>query len=319
MPIGEGWWIDPKGYIHRVDEHLEFIKKNPELFGFTKEEAEKFTVRDRDRILLDVMKDGWVRVRDVGGGRGIMVETWLITPQIRRNILDFLYDELGFAPYTKFMLSELSRRFYNWVTPEDIKRGSLYYLVAWLKEQIGFLINALKVNRKKVLAPLKEGDIVSFVIHDHKATRHHWDLRIEWPVKKGVDINKELIKDWEGKKINREDIITKNKKFVYRSWAIPKHRLPIKVGERLMISETELHPIEYGEFEGKIEEGKYGAGEVKIYDSGNAKVLKYDKDADVLVVHLKGSKIDDIFSLVPAFKRSNQWLILKVDKRKWLK
>jgi hypothetical protein len=85
-----------------------------------------------------------------------------------------------------------------------------------------------------------------------------------------------------------------------------------------MLSETELHPVEYGSFEGILPEGTYGAGEVKIYDKGKYKVLKYDKKDDVLVVHLKGQKIDDVFSIVPAFK-GRQGLIIKVDKRKWLK
>ncbi len=76
----------------------------------------------------------------------------------------------------------------------------------------------------------------SFVIHKHRATRLHYDVRLE-----------------------REGALP--------SWAIPKG-LPTTKGEKRMAVRTEDHPLEYGRFEGTIPEGNYGAGEVRIFDEG---------------------------------------------------
>jgi bifunctional non-homologous end joining protein LigD len=76
----------------------------------------------------------------------------------------------------------------------------------------------------------------SFVIHKHRATRLHYDVRLEH--EGGL---------W--------------------SWAVPRG-LPIKKGDKRLAVQTEVHPLEYGTFEGTIPEGHYGAGEVRIFDDG---------------------------------------------------
>jgi len=54
---------------------------------------------------------------------------------------------------------------------------------------------------------------------------------------------------------------------VLRSWAVPKG-LPAKPGERSLAIEVEDHPLDYGEFEGTIPPGNYGAGTVMLWDRG---------------------------------------------------
>ena len=76
----------------------------------------------------------------------------------------------------------------------------------------------------------------SFVIHKHRATRLHYDVRLE-----------------------RDGGLP--------SWAVPKG-LPITKGDKRLAVQTEVHPLEYGRFEGTIPEGHYGAGEVRIFDDG---------------------------------------------------
>jgi len=83
----------------------------------------------------------------------------------------------------------------------------------------------------------------SFVIHKHRATRLHYDLRLE-------------------------------KDGGLPSWAVPKG-LPIKRGDKRLAVKTEVHPLEYGKFEGTIPEGHYGAGEVRIFDDGWYETLEW--------------------------------------------
>jgi bifunctional non-homologous end joining protein LigD len=76
----------------------------------------------------------------------------------------------------------------------------------------------------------------SFVIHKHRATALHYDVRLE-----------------------RDGALP--------SWAVPKG-LPTVKGDKRLAVRTEDHPLEYGTFQGTIPEGHYGAGEVRIFDDG---------------------------------------------------
>jgi bifunctional non-homologous end joining protein LigD len=79
---------------------------------------------------------------------------------------------------------------------------------------------------------------------------------------------------------------------------------------------VEDHPLEYGEFEGIIPEGHYGAGPVLIWDMGMFQpegdpesALKKGK----LSFSLDGKKLKGIFSLVLMKGRGsgNDWLLIK--------
>jgi bifunctional non-homologous end joining protein LigD len=80
------------------------------------------------------------------------------------------------------------------------------------------------------------GDGNSFVIHKHRATRLHYDVRLE-----------------------RDGALP--------SWAVPRG-LPVQPKDRRLAVRTEDHPLEYGSFQGTIPKGHYGAGEVRIFDDG---------------------------------------------------
>ena len=117
-----------------------------------------------------------------------------------------------------------------------------------------------------------------FVVQEHHATHLHYDLRLES----------------EG---------------VLRSWAVPKG-IPEKPGVRHLAVETEDHPLEYATFEGTIPEGEYGAGAVKIWDSGVFEPLIWEKDKIEIVV--RGDRLAGRYVLV-RFRRAGEkdWLLFR--------
>ncbi|MGH9283228.1 MAG: DNA polymerase ligase N-terminal domain-containing protein, partial [Acidimicrobiales bacterium] len=60
------------------------------------------------------------------------------------------------------------------------------------------------------------------------------------------------------------------------SWAVPKN-LPLRRGVRVLAIRTEDHPYEYGTFSGSIPKGNYGAGEVRIFDTGSYELLEQER------------------------------------------
>ncbi|HET6715194.1 MAG TPA: non-homologous end-joining DNA ligase [Actinomycetota bacterium] len=93
----------------------------------------------------------------------------------------------------------------------------------------------------------------SFVIHKHRATRLHYDVRLE-----------------------RDGALP--------SWAVPKG-LPVAKGDKRLAVQTEVHPLEYGRFEGTIPEGHYGAGEVRIFDDGWYEPVEWTDTKVSFVLH----------------------------------
>lgn len=117
-----------------------------------------------------------------------------------------------------------------------------------------------------------------FVVQEHNARTHHFDFRLE-------------------------------KDGVFKSWAVPKG-LPEKTGLKRLAFQVDDHDLTFGDFEGPIPEGQYGAGEVRIWDKGT-----YDLDEwtdQTISITLKGTHVSGQFNMI-RFKRGkpNEWLIIK--------
>ena len=124
------------------------------------------------------------------------------------------------------------------------------------------------------------GEGNSFVIQEHHARRLHYDFRLE-----------------------RDGVLV--------SWAVPKN-LPETTSVNHLAVRTEDHPLEYGSFEGTIPKGEYGAGTVRIWDSGTYVTEKFECPAgegaekgEVIVV-LAGSRISGRYALIRT--GGDQWL-----------
>jgi bifunctional non-homologous end joining protein LigD len=113
-----------------------------------------------------------------------------------------------------------------------------------------------------------------FVVHQHDATRMHWDLRLEL----------------DG---------------VLCSWAVPKPPCLDPDIKRLAVR-VENHPLEYAHFEAVIPEGNYGAGAMIAWDRGLFKPLLVTDDE--IKFELYGYKLRGAFTLV---KTKTDWLLIK--------
>jgi bifunctional non-homologous end joining protein LigD len=130
----------------------------------------------------------------------------------------------------------------------------------------------------------------SFVVQRHDATRLHYDFRLEM-------------------------------NGVLKSWAVPKGPSLNPRDKRLAI-QVEDHPLDYGEFEGSIPEGNYGAGEVVLWDKGTYTTEGATSPEDQLKrgelkIILHGQKLNGGFVLV-RLRNSRQGSQGNGQKSEWL-
>jgi bifunctional non-homologous end joining protein LigD len=118
-----------------------------------------------------------------------------------------------------------------------------------------------------------------FVIHEHHATRLHWDLRLEH----------------DG---------------ALASWAVP-NGIPQHPKHNRKAIHVEDHPLSYLEFEGTIASGNYGAGEVMIWDSGTYTCEKWT--AGEVIVVFEGERLRGRYALFRAGDSERDWMIHRMD------
>jgi len=121
-----------------------------------------------------------------------------------------------------------------------------------------------------------------FVLHYHNASHLHYDLRLE----AGGSL---------------------------KSWAVPKG-LPTRPDVKKLAVQVEDHPIEYLDFKGEIPKGEYGAGTVKIFDSGTFQPahpgdIEKQLAGGRFSFFLQGQKIKGKFTLIRT-GRGKDWLLL---------
>jgi len=100
---------------------------------------------------------------------------------------------------------------------------------------------------------------------------------------------------------------------VLRSWAVPKGPSYDMNDKRLAVK-VEDHPLEYGDFEGVIPAGNYGAGGVIVWDRGEWVPLedwREGLETGKLLFELKGYKLHGNWTLVKIKKSEKDWLLIK--------
>jgi bifunctional non-homologous end joining protein LigD len=107
---------------------------------------------------------------------------------------------------------------------------------------------------------------------------------------------------------------------VLRSWAVPKGPSYDMADKRLAVK-VEDHPLEYGEFEGVIPHGNYGAGGIIVWDRGEWVPLedwRTGLEKGKLLFELRGYKLHGKWTLVRIKKSDKDWLLIK-ERDSWVR
>jgi bifunctional non-homologous end joining protein LigD len=143
-------------------------------------------------------------------------------------------------------------------------------------------------GRTAKAAPATGRRKMRFVVQMHRATRLHYDFRLEA----------------DG---------------VLASWAVPKGPTLVS-GDRRLAMHVEDHPLDYRDFEGNIPAGQYGAGSVIVWDRGTYSLAEgEDPAAEIAAGKIKfvlhGKKLHGEFTLVKIKAREGEsgepWLLIK--------
>lgn len=117
-----------------------------------------------------------------------------------------------------------------------------------------------------------------FVVQKHHARTLHYDLRLE-------------------------------KDGVFKSWAVPKG-VPEEVGVKRLAIQVDDHDLEFGDFEGEIPAGEYGAEHVEIWDRGTYESASWLDDETTF--RFNGARLHGTYTLV-RFPRGGEkaWLVFR--------
>jgi bifunctional non-homologous end joining protein LigD len=143
------------------------------------------------------------------------------------------------------------------------------------------------VSQPRTRTPKGIGGI--FVVHRHEARNLHYDLRIQA----------------DG---------------VLACWAVPKG-FSYFPGDKRLAVRTEDHPFDYKDFEGAIPKGQYGAGTMKIWDTGQyilrkSPAISNALDKGEVKLELKGRRLRGEWHLVRTkAAEGRNWLLFKAKDR----
>jgi bifunctional non-homologous end joining protein LigD len=121
--------------------------------------------------------------------------------------------------------------------------------------------------------------MLKFVIQEHQARTHHFDFRLE-------------------------------KDGVFKSWAVPKG-LPEKPEVKRLAVQVADHDLSFGDFEGQIPDGQYGAGTIRIWDQGSYEAGAWTDRKIAFTLH--GARATGKYNLIRFVRgRPGNWLFIKL-------
>lgn len=146
----EAQWVSPKGVVYTTLRHVDFIRDNAELFGWTKEyywhvydemfhEKRGQEGKAREFLIIEALKKGWMRVRNYYN-RGWSLEVWELDDYAKNNIFKWAgkitglikednYSNVNDVNIHVIKLERDGKPTFEWyikTTTYDILKGSLF-------------------------------------------------------------------------------------------------------------------------------------------------------------------------------------------------
>jgi hypothetical protein len=169
LPLNTGVWISPTGETSVIKQaHIHDIIAEPRKFGLTdeivKSTYEKYGERmgsegqAREDLILQALKNGWIRVRNYRNYWGVTVQR--LDFKNTRNIIKSWLEEFrlkyNVGQYEEFRIVEIGRDKRNIISVDEILKGGLF-------EQRGYIPSAyindnkrFRENKKAQKAQLNE-------------------------------------------------------------------------------------------------------------------------------------------------------------------
>lgn len=132
-----------------------------------------------------------------------------------------------------------------------------------------------------------------FVLQEHLSegrAQRHYDFRIRYP--------------------RKSDLI---------SWALPKAKIPKRIGDKVLAVRTPDHDKSWLKFYGRIGSG-YGKGMVKIEQTGYVQIEAWDERNQITFTIDGGSPLDGRYSIIKMKNQKTEgqedWLLIKAKDKK---
>ncbi|MCK5080927.1 MAG: hypothetical protein KAQ63_02085 [Candidatus Moranbacteria bacterium] len=130
-----------------------------------------------------------------------------------------------------------------------------------------------------------------FVIQEHQATRFHFDFRLE-------------VKD------------KNNKVSILHSWIIPKN-IPLEPEVRHLAIKVDSKPLTFLNSDKKIAKGKFGEGELTIWDKGRWGLMKGELKDGYIAFNLFGGIVKSRYAMQrmesdEKKNKKNHWMIWRI-------
>src|SRR5438132_1507453 len=232
------------------------------------------------KILEDPALRGDARVKERRLALSRVAEQAFDFPEIARRVLGRYWRERTAGEREEFttLFRELLERTYS----------SL--LDRFGGEKVVYLDESVDGDFARVRTPEPFGDAGRagggrlFMVHKHAARRLHYDLRLEMGG-------------------------------VLASWAVPKGP-PVHPRDKRLAVHVEDHPLEYGDYEGVIPEGNYGAGPSIVWDRGLYRLVDGVEPLEAvrrgkLDLAFSGFKMRGRYALVRTARGERDWLLIK--------
>jgi hypothetical protein len=204
MKKSDAYWISPKGRIIDVGiTHIKSILDSPKSYGLTKDYLlDKYAEygervgqegEARGKVMIDLMKSGWVRVRNYKKQDRWQFQVWNLRNREKNNIWDFVVEALKNKlahKYSELALIVTSNK--NIIKVPISDTGKIFEFKKMKKEYT--ILDIIKARQKEDMDDLNEASLGRVYQHYKKSPEKGFGIITAWRAGNTKKQNIELFK-----------------------------------------------------------------------------------------------------------------------------